>query len=82
MAACIAMLIGTTLFFFLKNKYVVTPAGEAIGGKPDSKKYERDGDAQAKFTKKSVLILIGLIIIFYFLFQYLSWDSKTAANDW
>jgi POT family proton-dependent oligopeptide transporter len=72
------MLIGTIVFFLLKNKYVITPAGEAIGGRPDKAKYEQDGDAQAKFTGKAVLMLLGLIIVFYFLSQYLSWDSRTA----
>ena len=31
LAAAIAMLIGTTIFFFLKNKYVVTPEGKPLG---------------------------------------------------
>jgi POT family proton-dependent oligopeptide transporter len=77
MAAGIAMLIGTIAFFLLKNKYVVTPSGEAIGGRPNRQKSEQEGDAQAKFTRKASFVLIGLIIAFYFLFQYLSWDSRT-----
>jgi POT family proton-dependent oligopeptide transporter len=34
LAAGGAMLIGTLVFYFLKNKYVVTPDGKAIGGLP------------------------------------------------
>jgi POT family proton-dependent oligopeptide transporter len=74
-AAGVAMLIGTITFFFLKNKYVVTPQGHAIGGKPRAD-LRQDGDTvQAKFTSKAVAILVGLLIVFYFVFQYLSWDS-------
>jgi POT family proton-dependent oligopeptide transporter len=34
MAASAAMLIGTVLFYFLKNKYVVSPEGRPLGGLP------------------------------------------------
>jgi POT family proton-dependent oligopeptide transporter len=34
LAAAIAMLIGTVVFYVLKNKYVVTPEGKPIGGLP------------------------------------------------
>jgi proton-dependent oligopeptide transporter, POT family len=74
LAAGIAMLMGTGLFIYLKNKYVVSPEGKAIGGKPHGHKMD-DGTEQAKFTTKSVAILISLLIIFYFVFQFLSWDS-------
>jgi POT family proton-dependent oligopeptide transporter len=35
MAACIAMLIGTIFFIWLKNKYVVDPSGNQIGVLPN-----------------------------------------------
>jgi POT family proton-dependent oligopeptide transporter len=74
-AAGVAMTLGTITFFFLKNKYVVTPEGKAIGGIPD--KHEiHDGEAtHAKFTSRSVAILITCLLVCYFLFQYLAWDS-------
>ncbi|MCW3110076.1 MAG: di-/tripeptide transporter [Segetibacter sp.] len=76
MAAGIAMLLGTISFVILKNRYVVTPEGKAIGGKPNrNQKLDDADDVQAKFTSKSVAILISLLVIFYFVFQYLSWDS-------
>jgi POT family proton-dependent oligopeptide transporter len=34
LAASMAMVVGTITFFFLKNKYVVTPEGRPIGGLP------------------------------------------------
>src|SRR5205085_2051390 len=77
LAAGIAMLLGTISFFILKNKYVVTPHGAAIGGKPRGRNKADSDDVQAKFTSKSVGILIGMLIFFYFLFQYLSWSPAT-----
>ncbi len=76
LAAGIAMLLGTVLFFFLKNKYVVTPTGEAIGGRPSRNNAVEQAD-QAKFTQKAVFTLIAMVIGFYFVFQFLSWDSTT-----
>jgi POT family proton-dependent oligopeptide transporter len=57
-AAGVAMLIGTITFYILKNKYVVTPQGEAIGGKPRAHLRQDDGLVQAKFTSRSVAILV------------------------
>lgn len=74
LAASIAMILGTATFFFLKDKYVVTPEGRAIGGLPsknDANDYE-DGEAQkAVFTNKSLavagLAFIALGLIFFYL---------------
>jgi proton-dependent oligopeptide transporter, POT family len=75
LAAGTAMLLGTITFIILKNKYVVTPEGRAIGGRPDNTAVH-DGEAtHAKFSQKSVAILIFLLVGLYFLFQYISWDS-------
>lgn len=72
LAAAIAMTIGTLFFIFLKNKYVVTPEGRAIGGLP-SKNTAADfeeGEAQkAKFTGKSIAISVGLFVIGYLFFN-------------
>ena len=73
LAAAVAMLIGTTTFFFLKDKYVRTPEGRPIGGLPskhDAADYE-EGEAQsAHFTGKSLAIavvaFITLACVFYF----------------
>ena len=81
LAAGVAMLLGTIIFIFLKNKYVVTPEGQAIGGRP-IKNSVSDGEADvASFSNKSVLILILLLVGCYFLFQYLSWDSATMPME-
>lgn len=77
LAACIAMLLGTILFIFLKNKYVVTSEGKAIGDRPRLGEKKDDGSVQAKFTSRSVAILIVMLLLFYFVFQYISWDRVT-----
>jgi POT family proton-dependent oligopeptide transporter len=73
LAAAIAMLIGTLVFYFLKNKYVVTPEGKPLGGLPsknESSDYE-EGEAQsAVFSSKalmlSVVAFIGMFLLFHF----------------
>lgn len=65
MAASAAMLIGTILFYFLKNKYVVSPEGRPLGGLPSKNVAEdfEEGEAQkANFSSKS-LIFAGLAFI-------------------
>jgi proton-dependent oligopeptide transporter, POT family len=79
LAAGVAMIIGTITFYFLKDKYVVTPDGQPIGGKPSSYKLE-ENEPQAHFSTQSVIILIATLIGTYFLFQYLSWDSERMPN--
>jgi len=73
LAAAIAMLLGTLLFYFLKNKYVVTPEGKPLGGLPsknESSDYE-EGEAQkAVFSRKALIIsafaFVGLFLLFHF----------------
>lgn len=75
LAAAIAMLIGTLVFFLLKNKYVVTPAGKPLGGLPsknDSSDFEEGESQKATFTNSSLMIalfsLMGLGVIFFYVF--------------
>ena len=75
LSAGIAMILGTVTFFFLKDKYVVTPDGKAIGGKPDknnSSDYEEGESQKPQFTNASlavsVLVFAGLASLFYFVF--------------
>jgi proton-dependent oligopeptide transporter, POT family len=81
LAAGGAMLLGTVTFIILKNKYVITPEGHAIGGRPDKNAIHEDEATHAKFSKKSVGILLFLLVSLYFLFQYLSWDSVSMPMD-
>lgn len=74
LAAALAMLIGTAVFYFLKNKYVVTPEGKPIGGMPSGHEtgdYEEGESQKAHFTPMSlglaVLAFLGLFAAFHFL---------------
>ncbi len=70
-----AMIIGTVFFFFLKNKYVVTPDGRAIGDLPSknvSTDFEEGESQKANFSNASLTIavivfaVLGLIFHFHF----------------
>ncbi len=71
LAASIAMFIGTITFLYLKNKYVVTPDGKAIGGKPQATDIPDDESGQAKFSTLSIVASFGLAIALTFGFNYL-----------
>ena len=75
LAASIAMLIGTAVFYFLKNKYVITPEGKPLGGLPsknDSSDYEEGESQKAVFSQKAligaVVAFFGLGLLFHFVF--------------
>jgi POT family proton-dependent oligopeptide transporter len=75
LAAAIAMLIGTLIFFLLKNKYVVTPTGKPLGGLPsknDSSDFEEGESQKANFSNSSLMIalfsLMGLGLVFFYVF--------------
>jgi POT family proton-dependent oligopeptide transporter len=64
LAASMAMLIGTAVFYVLKNKYVVTPDGKPLGGLPsknDADDFEEGESQKAVFSTNS---LIGAAIAF------------------
>jgi len=75
LAAGIAMLIGTAIFYALKNKYVVSPEGRPLGDHPkrnQSSDFE-EGEAQvAVFSQKSLITAgLGFLILgFLFHFQF------------
>ncbi len=75
LAAAIAMLIGTAVFYMLKNKYVVTPEGRPLGGLPSKNVAEdfEEGESQkAVFSSKALigalisLLSLGALIHFVF----------------
>ncbi len=74
LAASIAMLIGTAVFHFLKNKYVVTPEGKPLGGLPkhnDASHYEEGESQKAIFSTKSLVIAVVTFIALFFVFRYM-----------
>ncbi len=75
LAAAIAMMLGTVLFYFLKNKYVVTPDGKPLGGLPsknDASHFEEGESQKAVFSTMAlslaVVAFVGLAALFHFVF--------------
>lgn len=65
LAAGIAMLLGTVIFYMLKNKYVVTPEGKPLGGLPsknDATDFE-EGEAQKAVFSTTALIGAGVAFL-------------------
>jgi POT family proton-dependent oligopeptide transporter len=86
LAAAIAMLLGTVTFFLLKNKYVVTPDGKAIGGLPsghNADDYE-EGEAQkAQFSNMSIgiaAVVLSLLIYVFHTFLGQNWIYSTIYS--
>lgn len=71
LAAALAMFIGTITFLLLKNKYVVTPAGEPIGGKPKSSDIPEDESQSAKFKPVNMIVSMVLLVGLTFAFNLL-----------
>ena len=72
LAASIAMVIGTLTFFFLKNKYVITPDGKAIGGLPSkntSDDFEEGESQSAQFSNKSLSIAVISFLVLGYIFK-------------
>lgn len=75
LAASIAMLLGTAVFYFLKNKYVITPEGRPLGGLPKhnvTDDYE-EGESQKAIFSPTALVgacvaFVGLGLLFHFVF--------------
>jgi POT family proton-dependent oligopeptide transporter len=75
LAAAIAMILGTVLFYFLKNKYVVTPDGKPLGGLPskhESSDFEEGESQKAVFSTKALALagvaFVALAFVFNFVF--------------
>jgi len=76
--AAIAMILGTLVFFFLKDKYVVNPEGLPIGGVPkksSAANANKEESEQAKFSNSSLAVIGVLFVILFFIFRYLHVDE-------
>ncbi|MBS1573187.1 MAG: peptide MFS transporter [Bacteroidetes bacterium] len=72
LAASVAMVIGTAIFYFLKNKYVVTPEGLPIGGLPKNNIHTDSDEIEsstATFSSKAIGVSIGLFVVLFFVFR-------------
>ncbi len=73
LAAGCAMLLGTITFILLKNKYVVTPEGRAIGDLPSKSQHSdfEEGESQkAKFSTTSLVLAVLAFIVLVLTFHY------------
>ncbi|HEU5164080.1 MAG TPA: peptide MFS transporter [Chitinophagaceae bacterium] len=66
LAAALAMFIGTLTFLFLKDKYVRTPSGVPIGGKPKKSDIPEGESESAKFTTANMVISFVLMLAITF----------------
>lgn len=75
LAASIAMLIGTVLFYLLKDRYVVSPEGAPVGTKPVKNAVYEGEAAQAQFTRKAVITtVVALLLLMLF------WNQVAGQN--
>lgn len=83
LAAAIAMFIGTITFLVLKNKYVNTPEGKPIGGKPDHTIVHDDESGQAKFTMANIIISsILLVALTYGIHLLMGGPGVSPIKSW
>lgn len=74
LAAAIGMLIAIVTFELLKNKYIVTPEGKAVGLPPIREK-KAAGEFQAKINWNQILLYVVLAIgLFYFFYSVVDFD--------
>jgi POT family proton-dependent oligopeptide transporter len=62
LAAALAMFTGTLTFLFLKNRYVRTPEGVPIGGKPKKSDIPEGESESAKFTTTNIIISVVIML--------------------
>lgn len=73
LAAGIAMFLGCIIFYFLKDKYIVTPDGKPIGKKPsdsDASAFEEGESTKPVFTSKALTIAIIAALALFGLFYF------------
>jgi POT family proton-dependent oligopeptide transporter len=72
LAACIGMIASLGFFIALKNKYIVTPDGKAIGDKPNTAREASDAPKAPFSVKLAVIwavVAAGLFAAMYFAFD-------------
>ena len=86
LAASLAMVTGSLVFYFLKNKYIVTPEGKPIGAKPTVKLAdsvnEHGESEQGKFSTGSLVSTLVMVILLTLGFHFISSDSPNPIKSW
>ncbi|MBI2281437.1 MAG: peptide MFS transporter, partial [Bacteroidetes bacterium] len=70
LAAGVGMICSLILFLSLKDKYIVTPEGKAIGAKPTKKDEFADISTKSNFSTTQIMMWIGIEIGLFSLFYY------------
>lgn len=84
LAGCFGMLLGLVIFILFKDKYLITPTGEAIGVIPNNKDINKAGTDKPteetsnnnKTSNAKLMIIWGVIwiLLFYLLYALLETD--------
>ncbi len=70
LAACVGMILSLIIFISLKNKYIVSPTGAMIGGKPEKiGATEKATESTAKASNTRAFLWLFLLIALYILFK-------------
>ena len=88
LASCIGMLLGTTVFQILKNKYICGPDGEPVGMLPtkytQADKNTPEQPCKSKATQRTTFMVMGTLILT--LLFAVDWNasgwSVFANTDW
>lgn len=72
LAAAVAMSLGTILFYILKDKYVVSPEGKAVGARPTfGTTANATGESdRAVFSKQATAMAVAAMVILVLLFRF------------
>lgn len=96
LAAGAAMVLATVIFYFLKNKYIVTPEGRAIGARPSFTAHPvgdqaapvspkdiatSDGAEKAKFSTGSIITTLAIIVGLTFAFHWFTTDPAASFHN-
>lgn len=72
LAACCGMILSTLIFMWLKDHYIVTPSGEAIGAKPNKQRETVDIDTTAEvkkdFSNAQIFTWLGIEVALFLTF--------------
>jgi POT family proton-dependent oligopeptide transporter len=85
LAAGSAMLFGTILFYFVKNKYIVSPTGEPVGLKPvfNQTQVASEESEKAEFSTNSILTTLALFIALVLgIHFYIVTAEANPIKDW
>ena len=70
LAAGIGMLFSLAIFISQKDKYIVTPSGEAIGAVPNSAREAKESDAASAVDGKQMGIWAGVFLVVAGIFHF------------